>query len=66
LIILLNHGNSNIVQVGKMNDIELLENQIKLLKEEIKNNSHYPASVVNSILDDIDYYQNHLNELKDQ
>jgi hypothetical protein len=49
-----------------MNDIELLENQIKLLKEEIKNNSHYPEAVVNSILDDIDYYQNHLNELKDQ
>jgi hypothetical protein len=63
---LLNHGNSNIVQVGKMNDIKLLENQIKLLKEEIKNNSHYPESVINSILDDIDYYQNHLNELKDQ
>jgi hypothetical protein len=50
----------------KMNDIKLLENQIKLLKEEIENNSHYPESVVNSILDDIDYYQNHLNELKDQ
>lgn len=66
MIILLNHGNFNIVQVGKMNDIKLLENQIKLLKEEIKNNSHYPESVVNSILDDIDYYQNHLNELKDQ
>jgi hypothetical protein len=49
-----------------MDDIQILENQIQLLKKEIKRNPHYPKSVVDSILDDIDYYQNHLNELKDQ
>lgn len=49
-----------------MNDIELLEQQILLLKEEIQNNPGYSKSMIDSILDDIDYYQNHLNHLKDQ
>lgn len=49
-----------------MNDIELLENQINLLKQEINNNLHYPKAVVQSILNDIEYYQNHVNELKDK
>lgn len=48
-----------------MDDIELLENQILLLKEEIENNPAYPKAVIESILDDIDYYQNQLNHLKD-
>lgn len=49
-----------------MDEISLLETQIKKLKGEINNNPQYDKNVVDSILDDISYYQNHLKELLDQ
>lgn len=48
-----------------MDEITLLETKIESLKKEIKDNPDYSQNVVDSILDDIDYYQNHLNHLND-
>ena len=49
-----------------MDEISILENHIKNLRKEINNNPQYNKNVVDSILDDISYYQNHLKELLDQ
>jgi hypothetical protein len=49
-----------------MDEISLLETQIKKLKEEINNNPQYNSNIIDSILDDIAYYENHLKELFDK
>jgi FtsZ-binding cell division protein ZapB len=45
--------------------INLLTKRIKNLKEELDQNPQYKQNIKESILDDIDYYQNHLNHLND-
>lgn len=52
-----------------MNPIEitnLLKKRIKNLKEELNQNPQYQQNIVDSILDDISYYENQLNFLQDQ
>lgn len=52
-----------------MNPIEitnLLTKRIKNLKEELDQNPQYQQNIVDSILDDISYYENQLNFLQDQ
>lgn len=52
-----------------MNPIEitnLLKKRIKNLKEELDQNPQYQQNIVDSILDDISYYENQLNFLQDQ
>jgi len=48
-----------------MNEITLLKTKIDSLKKEIEDNPNYSQSIKDSILDDIAYYQNHLNHLND-
>jgi FtsZ-binding cell division protein ZapB len=46
--------------------INLLTKRIKNLKEELDQNPQYKQNIVDSILDDISYYQNQLKSLRDQ
>ena len=46
--------------------INLLTKRIKNLKEELDQNPQYQQNIVDSILDDISYYENQLNFLQDQ
>ena len=46
--------------------INLLTKRIKTLKEELDQNPQYKQNIVDSILDDISYYENQLNHLEDQ
>jgi predicted RNA-binding protein with EMAP domain len=48
-----------------MDEFTLLETKIESLKKEIEDNPDYSQNIKDSILDDIDYYQNHLNHLND-
>ncbi len=48
-----------------MDEITLLQTKIESLKKEIEDNPDYSQNIKDSILDDIDYYQNHLNHLND-
>lgn len=44
--------------------IVLLNRQIKKLKEELDKNPQYPTQWVESIIDDIQYYQNQIDSLQ--
>jgi predicted RNA-binding protein with EMAP domain len=48
-----------------MDEFTLLETKIESLKKEIEDNPDYSQNIKESILDDIAYYQNHLNHLND-
>lgn len=47
-------------------EIELLKQQIQKLKKERDNNPQYPIQWVESIQDDINYYQKKIDYLQDQ
>jgi hypothetical protein len=48
-----------------MEETKMLDEYIKKLKKEIQENPHYDKNIVASILDDIKYYQNHLDQIHD-
>ena len=48
-----------------MDQFTLLETKIESLKKEIEDNPDYSQNIKDSILDDIAYYENHLNHLND-
>ena len=48
-----------------MDEFTLLEAKIESLKKEIEDNPDYSQNIKDSILDDIAYYENHLNHLND-
>jgi len=64
------HKSSNLLTSTKqtnnhMDEFTLLETKIESLKKEIEDNPDYSQNIKDSILDDIAYYQNHLDHLND-